>query len=170
MIAIVQTTIHFQIKLLEVELKTTYLYNYISLKFVSKGLVNINNNPALIMLIQTMACHQTVTSHYLKFRINDSIISQIAKFMGPAWGPPGSYRPQLGPMLAPWTLPSGLLMHMCHPASVLEHFWVHAIIHSMVMLCISHTILYHTLPSWTSLQQIGPVMSLSITVWWAAQG
>ena len=32
---------------------------------------------------------------------------QIAKFMGPTWGPPGSSRPQMGPMLAPWTLLSG---------------------------------------------------------------
>ena len=30
-----------------------------------------------------------------------SIIPQIAKFMGPTWGPPGSCRPQMGPMLAP---------------------------------------------------------------------
>ena len=30
--------------------------------------------------------------------------SQIAKFMGPTWGLPGSCRPQMGPMLAPWTL------------------------------------------------------------------
>ena len=29
--------------------------------------------------------------------------TQIAKFMGPTWGPPGSCRPQMGPMLAPWT-------------------------------------------------------------------
>ena len=36
--------------------------------------------------------------------------SQIAKFMGPTWGPPGSYRPQMGPILAPWTLLSGLSM------------------------------------------------------------
>ena len=35
--------------------------------------------------------------------------SKIAKFMGPTWGPPGSCRPQMGPMLAPWTLLSGLL-------------------------------------------------------------
>ena len=27
--------------------------------------------------------------------------------MGPTWGPPGSSRPQTGPMLAPWTLLSG---------------------------------------------------------------
>ena len=32
---------------------------------------------------------------------------QIAKFMRPTWGPPGLYRPQMGPMLAPWTLLSG---------------------------------------------------------------
>ena len=36
------------------------------------------------------------------------IAPQIAKFMGPTWGPPGSYRPQMGPMLAPWTLLSGI--------------------------------------------------------------
>ena len=35
--------------------------------------------------------------------------SQIAWFMGTAWGPPGSCRPQMGPMLAPWTLLSGVL-------------------------------------------------------------
>ena len=36
--------------------------------------------------------------------------SQITKFMGPTWGPPGSCRPQMGPMLAPWTLLLGLVM------------------------------------------------------------
>ena len=33
----------------------------------------------------------------------------IARFMGPTWGPPGADRTQVGPMLAPWTLLSGLL-------------------------------------------------------------
>ena len=33
--------------------------------------------------------------------------TQIAKFIGPTWGPPGSCRPHMGPMLAPWTLQSG---------------------------------------------------------------
>ena len=36
------------------------------------------------------------------------IPSQIAKYTGPTWGPPGSCRPQMGPMSAPWTLLSGL--------------------------------------------------------------
>ena len=34
--------------------------------------------------------------------------SLIAKFMGPTWGPPGSCRPQMGPMSAPWNLLSGM--------------------------------------------------------------
>ena len=37
------------------------------------------------------------------------LYAQIAKFMGPTWGPPGSCRPQMGPMLAPWILLSGWL-------------------------------------------------------------
>ena len=43
--------------------------------------------------------------------------AQIARFMGPTWSPPGSCRPQMGPMLAPWTLLSGWLfvtgIHWC---------------------------------------------------------
>ena len=35
--------------------------------------------------------------------------TQIARFVGPTWGPPGSCRPQMGPMLAPWTLLLGEL-------------------------------------------------------------
>ena len=35
-------------------------------------------------------------------------LSQIARHMGPTWGPPGDDRTQVGPMLAPWTLLSGL--------------------------------------------------------------
>ena len=33
---------------------------------------------------------------------------QIARFMGPTRGPPGSCRPQMGPKLAHWTLLSGI--------------------------------------------------------------
>ena len=36
--------------------------------------------------------------------------SQIARFMWPTWGPPGSCRPQVGPMLAPWALLSGMVL------------------------------------------------------------
>ena len=33
--------------------------------------------------------------------------------MGPTWGLPGSFRPQMGPMLAPWTLLAGMLPRIC---------------------------------------------------------
>ena len=36
------------------------------------------------------------------------IAFQIAKLMGPTWGPPGSCRSQMYPMLAPWTLSHSL--------------------------------------------------------------
>ena len=35
--------------------------------------------------------------------------SLIARFMGPTWGPSGADRTQVGPMLAPWILLSGIL-------------------------------------------------------------
>ena len=38
-------------------------------------------------------------------------IPQVARFMGPTWGQPGPCRPQMGPMLAPWSLLSGTLSH-----------------------------------------------------------
>ena len=34
---------------------------------------------------------------------------QITKFIGPTWGPPGSCRPQMGFMLAPWALWLGMI-------------------------------------------------------------
>ena len=35
------------------------------------------------------------------------IVAQIARLMGPTWGPSGADRTQVGPILAPWTLLSG---------------------------------------------------------------
>ena len=42
-------------------------------------------------------------------------LPQIVKFMGPTWGPPGSCRPQMDPMLAPWTLLSGTTLRNAIP-------------------------------------------------------
>ena len=62
------------------------------------GLADKLDTLSLAMNYWTIACYDYV------------ILSQIPKFMGPTWGPPGSCRPQIGPMLAPWTLLSGFLM------------------------------------------------------------
>ena len=48
-------------------------------------------------------------------------LSLIARFMGPTWGPSGAGRTQVGPMLAPWTLLSGLFHQP------LDCAWYHAI-------------------------------------------
>ena len=49
--------------------------------------------------------------------------SKIAKFMGSIWGPPGSCRPQMGPMLAPRTLLSGIFFEMpTRSREILWHF------------------------------------------------
>ena len=45
--------------------------------------------------------------YLIALSLNQWWITQIAKFMRPTWGPPGSCRPQMGPILAPWTLLSG---------------------------------------------------------------
>ena len=37
------------------------------------------------------------------------VLSQITRSTGPIWGPPGSCRPQMGPMLSPWTVLSVIL-------------------------------------------------------------
>ena len=42
------------------------------------------------------------------------MLSLIARFMGPTWGPSGADRTQVGPMLAPWTLLSVLLSTVIH--------------------------------------------------------
>ena len=45
------------------------------------------------------------------------IPAKIAKFMGQTWGQPGSCRPQMGPMLAPWTLlPGSICSHRAYLA------------------------------------------------------
>ena len=38
------------------------------------------------------------------------MLSLIARFMGPTWGPSGADRTQVGPILAPWTLLSGMIL------------------------------------------------------------
>ena len=41
--------------------------------------------------------------------------------MGPTWGPPGSSRPQVGPMLAPKTLLSGNNSQRKYPKVMMNH-------------------------------------------------
>ena len=53
------------------------------------------------------------------------VVTQIAKFMGPTWRPPGSCRPQMGPILVPWTLLSGKGSYLPNASllSMSDHIW-----------------------------------------------
>ena len=68
------------------------------------------------LLPSFLSCCIQYWCHHSIFNVPDMINrdltttgSQIAKFMWPTWGPPGSWRPQVGPTLAPWILLSGLI-------------------------------------------------------------
>ena len=56
-------------------------------------------------------------TNWWKNIINVWETSLIARFMGPTWGPSGADRTQVGRMLTPWTLLSGMvgiMMAFCH--------------------------------------------------------
>ena len=52
-----------------------------------------------------------------RYGIHLLMLTQVAKFMGLTWDPPGSCRPQMGPILVPWTLLSGKLTQHVSPWS-----------------------------------------------------
>ena len=89
-----------------------------------------------------MVFHEPVLLHIMA---GLSRRSQKAKFMGTIWGPPGSCRSQMGPMLAPWTLLSGLfqgwwLLKLCLFISSLaeifteQKYWVYTFSHIHIFL------------------------------------
>ena len=52
---------------------------------------------------------------------------QIARFMGPTWGPPGADRTKVGPMFAPWTLLSGVWSELsCSTQALTTLQWISA--------------------------------------------
>ena len=75
-------------------------------------------------------CYQIICwSYKSRRRTISQLRSQIAKFIGPIWGPSGSCRPQMGPTLAPRTLLSGVWN--VFPAIISTHYrseyWVHCL-------------------------------------------
>ena len=56
----------------------------------------------------TVVCVSTI--HNVPDSFPESVLSQMARFMGPTWCQFGADRTQVGPMLAPWTLLSGICL------------------------------------------------------------
>ena len=84
----------------------------------TNSLTIINKKAQNYVFIKSKSCYQVGTlsaCHYEPeqrlemaqccLQWDDSL---IARFMGPTWGPSGADRTQVGPMLAPWALQSGL--------------------------------------------------------------
>ena len=72
--------------------------------------------------IANSAGKMSILSQMFKHRINyvhqKCQTPQITKFMGSTWGPTGSCRPQVGPMLALLTLLSGAVSTLCNGAGL----------------------------------------------------
>ena len=64
------------------------------------------------VLIKRALAHDSVCECY-------AVLSQIAMFMWPTWGPAGSCWPHVGPMLAPWTLLSGIIQ-LVHNSVIIQ--------------------------------------------------
>ena len=85
------TALHFPLPVPYLLHNTHWLHKILSWKVI------VTEGPGLIMFIwiSVSGC------------VSIKATTQIARFMGPTWGPPGADRSQVGPMLAPWTLLSG---------------------------------------------------------------
>ena len=74
-----------------------------------KTMSNTNKNLSVLFILSFTVYRQTCTRFGCVLLCPASL---IVRFMGPTWGPSGSDRTQVGPMLVPWTLLSGVV---CHP-------------------------------------------------------
>ena len=73
-------------------------------------------NPEASDFYSFLSCVCDEHMHYSDFIWASSMITT---FMGPIWGPAGADRTQVGPMLAPWTLLSGIVSHITNNSTVL---------------------------------------------------
>ena len=62
------------------------------------------------------------TNIFANTLVANRALAQIEKYMGPTWGPPGPCRPQMGPMLALWTLLPVVHRHLIPPTGR-YHSW-----------------------------------------------
>ena len=86
--------------------QTHYLYqSYCRTDMEKKGWAGYYRGTANRPASQIPQCTCPISYNAPLFKV-----PQIAKFMGPTWGPPGSCRPEMGPVLAPWALLSGAVL------------------------------------------------------------
>ena len=100
-----------------------------------------------------------VSNVYFNVIVQDSLCVNMdigtiprSNVMGPAWGPSGADRTQVGPMLAPWTLLSGIwhcVLVSCIPSQSIGLFLGCGLFWCWVSLCVRLLIpWYSSISSW----------------------
>ena len=79
------------------------LLNPIHYQYIDGLVQDCSNSIANTLELLKSCTKSTAMTYFTHF--------QMVLFMWPTWGPPGSCRPQIGPIWAPWTLLSGVLQH-----------------------------------------------------------
>ena len=95
-------------------------------------------NLGFCTMCKTVFCRKLLRFRFTRASIVRWLTTQIAKYMGPTWGPPRYCRPQMDPMLAPWTVLSGykIVARMSH---CIHYFLRDAVTH----LCPTYVKLWH---------------------------
>ena len=89
--------------------------SYVSLALIHRnGVVDLTvpSHAIFVSDVELFFKYTSLFPCHLEPHLTDKLCfltTQIAKFVGTTWGPPGSCRPRMGPMLAPWTLLSGYI-------------------------------------------------------------
>ena len=119
---------HISLMTFQINGSSTILFNKLLMLTTEKTSASLNlceGNPSVpsqwgqcAEMVSVSRCHRGFTVRsvrratevvtWLCYRLTGEI-TQIARFTGPTWGPPGADRTQVGPMLAPWTLLSGYI-------------------------------------------------------------
>ena len=88
--------------------ESLYLYHRVISDVLLSAITWTYRTEVVNQTLRVVRCHNTSFVHGLAWARLLEVSSLIAMFMGPTWGPSGAERTQVGPLLAPWTLLSGL--------------------------------------------------------------
>ena len=115
----------------------------VSLSSVKKRRDGLTPPPSVIDVTEGAVNSTLIGFPVLSRNCREINTSLIARFMGPTWGPSGADRTQVRPMLAPWTLLSGIESWQKLPICQRWHLQMHlnewkASIFNQIPLMLAH--------------------------------
>ena len=131
-----------EITLLELQLQKLYRGHWVNVKCTSSNPylisvydINQQREPCALFLGCTPHRCGWAVSVYIGRAYWQQILifiyTPIARLMGPTWGPSGAHRKQVGPMLAPWTLLSGIITHSLRTINIVSRTYSHKHAHTL---------------------------------------